>query len=105
MQSSGDRPSWRTVVIVYTERFRASVTFSELVCFNKIFHCWHAVCVGHVMLKIQLHNHDASAEPAPSFASDAEIELAEQLRHQLEERYLGVSAAPPPLQERSGEVY
>ena len=57
------------------------------------------------MPKIQLHNHDASDEPAPSFPSVAEIELAEQLRHQLEERYLGPSAAPPPLQERSGEVH
>ena len=55
------------------------------------------------MLKIQLHSHNASAEPAPSFASDAEIELAEQLRHQLEERYLGPSAAPLPLQERLGK--
>ena len=57
------------------------------------------------MPKIQLHNHDASDEPAPSFPSVAEIELAEQLRHQLEERYLGPSASPPPLQERSGEVH
>jgi hypothetical protein len=32
-------------------------------------------------------------EPAPSVASDAEIVLAEQLRHQLEERYLGLEAA------------
>jgi hypothetical protein len=55
------------------------------------------------MLKIQLHNHNASVEPAPSFASDAEIELAEQLRHQLEERYLGPYAAPLPLQEQSGK--
>ena len=35
------------------------------------------------------------AEPSsPRFASDAEIKLAEQLRHQLEERYLAPSAAP-----------
>jgi hypothetical protein len=57
------------------------------------------------MLKIQSHDHNASVEPAPSFASDAEIELAEQLRHQLEERYLGPFAAPLPLQERSGKGY
>jgi hypothetical protein len=45
----------------------------------------------------QLHdNLDPGVEPAPRFASDAEIKLAEQLRHQLEERYLGPSAAPSP---------
>jgi hypothetical protein len=56
-----------------------------------------------VMPKIQLHNHDPGVEPTPRFASDAEIRLAEQLRHQLEERYLGPSAARSPLQARSGE--
>jgi hypothetical protein len=55
------------------------------------------------MPKIQLHNRDASVEPTPRFASDAEIRLAEQLRHQLEERYFGPTAARPPLQARSGE--
>ena len=55
------------------------------------------------MLKTQLPNDDTGFEPAPSFASDAEIELAEQLRRQLEERYFGPSAAPltPPV--RSGK--
>ena len=55
------------------------------------------------MPKIELHNHDTGVEPAPRFATDAEIKLAEQLRHQLEERYLGPSAAPTPLQARSRE--
>jgi hypothetical protein len=49
------------------------------------------------MPKIELQEQDASGEPAPSFASDAEIALAEQFRHQLEERFLGPSAAPAPL--------
>jgi hypothetical protein len=55
------------------------------------------------MLKIQLPNYDTGFEPAPRFASDAEIGLAEQLRRQLEERYFGASAAPwtPPV--RPGE--
>jgi hypothetical protein len=57
------------------------------------------------MRKIEFHNHDASVEPAPRFATDAEIELAEQLRHQLEERYFGTSGAPAPLQARSGKVH
>ncbi len=56
------------------------------------------------MLKIQLHNQDTSNEPAPRFATDAEIALAEQLRYQLEERYFGPSAAHSPLKARSGEA-
>lgn len=55
------------------------------------------------MLKIELYNGDSSGEPAASFATDAEIALAEQLRHQLEERYLAPSVPASPLQERSGE--
>lgn len=47
-----------------------------------------------------LHQPDISAEPPPQFASGAEIELAEKLRHQLEERYLGASAATVVGDER-----
>lgn len=49
------------------------------------------------------HHHDLTGEPTPAFASAAEIELAEQLRHQLEERYLEAFTAPPSLQKISGE--
>jgi hypothetical protein len=61
------------------------------------------------MLKIELYNHGSSGEPAASFATDAEIEIAEQLRHQLEERYLAPSSSSSPSspsspsQQRSGE--
>jgi len=55
------------------------------------------------MLKIELYNHGSSGEPAPSFATDAEIEIADRLRHQLEERYLAPSAPSSPSQARSGE--
>jgi hypothetical protein len=55
------------------------------------------------MLKTQLPSQDAGVEPAPQFASDAEIELADQLRRQLEERYFGSSAAPSTPPERSGK--
>ena len=55
------------------------------------------------MHKIESHNHDSGAEPAPKFPSDAEIALADQLRRQLEERYLGLSAAPSPLLADKGE--
>ncbi len=43
------------------------------------------------MTRIELYNHDADADPVTSFATDAEIEFADQLRHQLEERYLARS--------------
>jgi hypothetical protein len=52
------------------------------------------------MLKIELYNDDNVADPQPSFATDAEIEIADQLRYQLEERYLGSSAPYSPLQVR-----
>ena len=53
-----------------------------------------------MMRKNQLPDRDANVEPGPLYASDADIELAQQLRHQLEERYLGSSAAPSPLRHR-----
>jgi len=62
----------------------------------------HALCMTQDMLKSLPQQH-TSVEPTPTFASAAEIELAEQLRHQLEEQYLEASAAPPSLQNRSGE--
>jgi hypothetical protein len=53
------------------------------------------------MPKIELYNQDYKGDPPASFATDAEIEIADQLRHQLEERYLGSSAPYSPLQVRS----
>ena len=57
------------------------------------------------MLKAELHNYDTNLDPAPCFASDAEIEIADRLRHQLEERYLAPSAATPPLPAPSSDVH
>jgi hypothetical protein len=45
-----------------------------------------------VMTRIELYSHAADADPMTSFATAAEIELADQLRHQLEERYLARTA-------------
>jgi hypothetical protein len=58
-----------------------------------------------VMLKIELHNHDLRGDPAPSFATDAEIEIADRLRRQLEERYLARPApsATPPARSIEGD--
>jgi hypothetical protein len=55
------------------------------------------------MFKLEPYNTDAIGDPAPRFASDAEIRTAERLRHELEERYLVPSAARPPLPPRSSE--
>ena len=52
------------------------------------------------MTKTELYNHDADADPVTSFATDAEIEFADQLRHQLEDRYL---ARPAPCSECGAE--
>jgi hypothetical protein len=56
-----------------------------------------------ILLKIELYNDDKIDDPPASFATDAEIEIADQLRYQLEERYLGPSAPHSPLQVRSGK--
>ena len=55
------------------------------------------------MLKMQLQNYDTGFEPAPRFPSDAEIQLADQLRRQLEERYFGHAVSPLPSPLRSGK--
>ena len=57
------------------------------------------------MLKIELYNGDNIGDPPASFATDAEIEIAYQLRCELEERYLG-SSNPRAVRRRcagSGE--
>jgi hypothetical protein len=40
------------------------------------------------MVKTEPYNHDISGDPLGTFATDDEIAIADQLRHQLEERYL-----------------
>ena len=51
------------------------------------------------MNRTELYNHDPDADPVSSFATDAEIEFADQLRHQLEERYLPRPAHYPECGE------
>lgn len=52
------------------------------------------------MTKIERYNHHAVADPVISFASDDDIELADKLRHRLEQRYFARSAPSP---DRSDE--
>ena len=56
-----------------------------------------------MMLDVKMHKVDTGAEPAPRFASDAEIDLAERLRLKLEEQYFGPAAAPLPARGRSDD--
>ena len=44
------------------------------------------------MRETEMHDCDLNGDPAPSVATNAEIELAERLRHELEERYLARAA-------------
>jgi hypothetical protein len=56
------------------------------------------------MRKIELHNHGTNGDPVPSFPTSAEIEIAEELRHRLEERWLAPSAPPAPLPALSSDT-
>ena len=57
------------------------------------------------MLKNQSFDQTAGIEPTPLFATDAEIECAQRLRHRLEERYLGHSGAFAEVPAPVGEVH
>ncbi len=63
----------------------------------------HAICINEGVLTT-LHHPDPSGEPTPAFASDAEIELAEQLRHQLEARLLETSVKSSSSKNTSAET-
>ena len=55
------------------------------------------------MLKTELNNHEVSDDPQAAFTTDAEIETADQLRRQLDERYLARSETVPPLPAHSSK--
>jgi len=57
------------------------------------------------MPRVELHKRDIHGDPVPTFATDDEIRAAEQLRHQLEERYLARpwATAPSPTTPNEGE--
>ena len=65
--------------------------------------CRHAICMNVMVLKPS-HHDDADREPTPAFASDAEIELAAQLRHELETRLLETSDAPPSSNNKAAKT-
>jgi len=57
------------------------------------------------VLKTEPNNQDIHGDPPARFATDAEIKIADQLRRQIEERYLALSATSSPLLARSGQPH
>ncbi len=57
------------------------------------------------MLKIESFDAQVISEPAPQFATDAEVAFAQWLRLQLEQRYLAQSEANLEWIEPVGEVH
>ena len=55
------------------------------------------------MLDLEPQDGNDAGVPAPSFPTDAEIEFADELRHRLEQRYLGSSIASARLESPSNE--
>ena len=49
------------------------------------------------MLKTATSDWQIASDPTPQFATDAEVAFAQWLRHLLERRYLGESAAIPEV--------
>jgi len=54
------------------------------------------------MPKLEPYKPESNDDPPAAFPSDAEIEIADQLRHRLEERYLPRPETSPPLPAPSG---
>jgi hypothetical protein len=57
------------------------------------------------MLKIAMSDSQVGSDPSPQFATDAEVALAQWLRHQLEQRYLGDCASASELTPQAGEIH
>ena len=55
------------------------------------------------MLETERYNDDTNGGPAAAYTTEAEIAIADQLRHRLEERYLAPSAPAVPSGVRSSE--
>jgi len=58
-----------------------------------------------MMQKSQFRDRDTIVEPAPRYASDAEIALAQRLRWELERQYLGSPTASPSSWNRSSDKH
>ena len=57
------------------------------------------------MLETELYNQDTYGDPAAAYTTEAEIAIADQLRHRLEELYFSSSAPALPSRVRSSESH
>jgi hypothetical protein len=57
------------------------------------------------MLKIEISDSHVGSDPSPQFATDAEVAFAQWLRHQLEQRYLGESAAGSEHAPKAADIH
>ena len=57
------------------------------------------------MLEIEPYNHETNGDPAAAYTTEAEIAIADELRHRLEERYFPPSAPSVPSRMRSSESH
>ena len=79
--------------------------WNKILFLHKIF-LWHVICMEErAMTKIGLPDSNTGVDPAARYATDAEVELADWLRHRLEERYLGSSDSPSDMPVRADEVH
>ena len=56
------------------------------------------------MIKVELNNRGPDGDPEPCFATSAEIEIADQLRHQLEKRLLAPLTSASALPASSSDI-
>lgn len=57
------------------------------------------------MTKIESRDSPSVSEPAPQFATDAEVAFAQRLRRKLEEIYLGDSVGAAELLPEPSEIH
>ena len=56
-----------------------------------------------IMLEIEPYKGDTDGDPVAAYTTEAEIAIADRLRHRLEERYLAPSAPSLPARVPSNE--
>ena len=57
-------------------------------CFQMRSCAWHAICEVMPAMQKSTYFDDSAFDPQPAYPTPAEIALAEELRHRLEQRYL-----------------
>ena len=57
------------------------------------------------MLKIEHSSYEPAGDPAARFATEADLEIADWLRHRIEERYFSQPAPAPRPAEDDAETH